>query len=481
MALILAAALFPTVGQAQTVEWASSTGGTLADSCRAVAVDAVGNSYATGYYEDTATFGAFVLTSAGGRDAFVAKYDPAGNVVWARSASGTLNVAGADIGVDSAGNIYVSGDFKGTATFGPFVLTNAGEFNNFVAKYDPVGNVVWARSAGGTLQTQNLGIAVDASGNSYVTGLFNGTAMFGSFVLTSAGSYDAFLAKYDAAGDVVWARSDGGSSTDWANGIAVDAAGNSYVTGRFSSTGTATFDSFVLTGTGDDDIFVAKYDGSGNVVWARSGGGTLRDRGNDIAVDAAGNSYVAALFSGTATFGSFGLTSAGSEDVAVVKYDPAGNVVWARSAGGSALDRGLGIAVDVDGNSYVTGLHSGATFGPFVLTSAGGIDIFMARYDAAGNVVWAESAGGSISSDWGLGVAVDADDNSYFTGFYVGTATFGPFVLTASAGSKDIYVVKYAAPPSGIPTVSEWGLIVMALLIVTAGTLVYMRRHPVAE
>ncbi len=442
LALILGLALPPAVGWGQTVEWARSAGGTHADLGFGIAVDAAGNSHVTGRFDRPAVFGPFTLAWVGGSDVFVAKYDSSGNVLWAQSAGGTTNEEGHGIAVDAAGNIYVTGWFRGTANFGPFTLTSAGSADIFVAKYDGVGNVLWARSAGGTSGLDwGTGIAVDAAGNSYVTGWYTGVATFGSFTLTEAGSNDIFLAKYDANGTVLWARSAGGTMQERAYGIAVGAAGDSYVTGFYN--GTATFGSFQLTSTGESDIFVAKYDGSGNVLWARSGGGPSFDNGNSIGTDDAGNSYVTGEITATSTFGSFMITSAGERDIFVAKYDTGGNVIWARSGGGTSADIGFGIAVDAAGNSFLTGVFSdAATFGSFTLTGAGG-DIFVAKYGGSGNVLWAQSAGGT-SQDLGLAIAVDAAGDSYVTGYYVGTAMIGPFTFT-SAGANEIFVAKYAA------------------------------------
>ena len=443
--------LFPTVGYAQSVEWAQSAGGASVDRGRAIAVAAAGNSYVTGFFQGTATFGPFALTSAGDCDIFVAKYDGGGNVLWARSAGGTLADYPEGIAVDAAGSSYVTGHFRGTATFGPFALTSAGDSiaDVFVAKYDDSGNVVWARSAGATRHGNGSGVAVDAAGNSYVTGSYAGLATFGSTTLTSVGVTDVFVVQYDAGGNALWARSSEGggepASVDlaWASGLALDATGNSYVTGSFE--GTETFGAFTLTGTsaGIADIFVAKYDDSGNVLWARSAGGTSAEYPEGIAVDAAGNSYVTGAYSDTATFGSFTLTAAGFQDVFVAKYDGGGNVLWARSAGGdSGYDQGFSIAVDPTGINFITGTYYGtAIFGPFTLTSAGFADVFVAKCDDDGNVLWVDSAGGT-SVDLGLGIAVDPAGNSYVTGSYRRTATFGPFALT-SAGEADVFVAKY--------------------------------------
>ena len=242
-------------------------------------------------------------------------------------------------------------------------------------------DLVWAKRAGGTSVDFGFGIAVDGSGNSYVTGRFGGSATFGpgeSNETTLTGADGIFVAKYDASGDLVWAKRAGGTRTDSGNGIAVDGSGNSYVTGLFEDS--ATFgpgesNETTLTGAGSDDladdIFVAKYDASGDLVWAKRAGGTSIDFGEGIAVDGSGNSHVTGQLRGSATFGpgetnETTLTTAGFfSDIFVAKYDASGDLVWAKRAGGTSFDFGSGIAVDGSGNSYVTGGSSGlATFGP---------------------------------------------------------------------------------------------------------------------
>ena len=264
--------------------------------------------------------------------------------------------------------------------------------------------LVWARQAGGTINDEGFGIAVDRSGNSYVTGRFEATATFGpgeanETTLTSADGDDVFVAKYDSLGDAGLGQAGRGTS-DQGLGIGVDGSGNSYVTGFFQ--GTATFgpgeaNETTLTSADGDNVFVAKYDSTGALVWAKRAGGTGVDRGSGIAVDGSGNSYVTGRFQGTATFGpgeanETTLTSADEDNVFVAKYDSTGALVWAKQAvagtGGSAVDRGQGIGVDGSGNSYVTGFFNGtAIFGPgeaneTTLTSAGVGDVFVAKLGA---------------------------------------------------------------------------------------------------
>jgi len=370
---------------------------------------------------------------------------------WARSAGGTYWDRPDSIAVDSSGNVYITGEFRSdTATFGPFTLTNAGWTDAFMVKYDNSGNVLWAQSAGGADWDHGSGNAVDGFGNSYVTGSFRGTMTLGSSVLASAGSTDVYLVKFGSAGNVIWARSAGGSDEDWGVRVAVDVSGNVYLVGRFW--GTATFGPFILTSSGYDDAFVVKYDSAGNVLWARSAGGADGDGTVDVAVDASGNVFLTGYFASwrdavyhdSATFGPFTLTSAGSTDAFVAKYDSAGNVVWARSAGGSSSDFGLDLAVDSGGNTYVTGLFTGeaAMFGPLVRTANGRADVYVAKYSSVGDVLWVRS-GGTVGSDNGKSIAVDGAGDSYVTGFLdSGFATFGPFSLTGG-GNGDAFVVKY--------------------------------------
>jgi PKD repeat protein len=449
LCVVMLAALICLAGQTQPEwQWAVQAGGTNNDEGEDIAVDALGNQYIIGYFKGTASFGPYTLTSAGENDIFAAKLDPAGNFIWAVRAGGTSSDYGYGIAVDAQGNQYIIGDFYDTASFGPYTLTSAGGHDVFAAKLDPAGNFLWAVRAGGTgtYDDWGNGIAVDGVGNTWLTGNFDGTASFGPYSLTSAGGWDVFAAKLDPAGNFLWAHRAGGEGFDNGNGIAVDGAGNALLTGEFQST--ADFGSHTLTTAGSDDIFAAKLDPAGNFLWAVRAGGTSSEDGNDIAVDGAGNSWLTGAFhSSTATFGPFTLTSAGSPDIFAAKLDPAGNFLWAVRAGGTSGEAGWGIAVDGAGNAWLTGGFLGeASFGLYTLTSAGSGDIFAAKLDPAGNFLWAVRAGGT-GNDRCWGIAVDGAGNACLTGFFYGTATFGPYTLTsASAGFTDVFAAKLKGP-----------------------------------
>ena len=442
------------IAQNPLFRWARSANGSNGDAAYDVAVDISGNSYLTGtFYTATLIFGTTILTNAhtGNGDMYVVKYDAGGNVLWAKSAGGTGDERGYKIALDRAGNCYITGYFSSsTITFGTTTLTNAGLTNMYIVKYDAGGNVVWAKSAGGTNNDYGSGIAVDAAGNYYVTGAFSSsTITFAPTTLTNAGGYDVFVVKYDVYGLVQWARRAGSTGNEGGGVIEVDASGNSCETGYFNSS-TITFGATTLTNAGGNDMFLVKYDASGNVVWAKGAGGTNYDAGDGVAIDVSGNVYLSGYFSSsTITFGSTTLTNAGIYDMFVVKYDASGIVQWAKRAGGTNSDDCSSITVDSSGNIYAVGEFTSSTisFGAITLINAGGSDIYVVKYDGTGNVLWAKSAGGTVD-DYGYGIAVDASGNNYVTGAFSSPfIAFGATTLT-NVGSSDIFIAKLSTPPA---------------------------------
>jgi|GEM_PF-3538081 len=435
-------------------QWARKAGGTDFDEVHGVAVDSGGNAYITGKFSGTATFGSITLTCTGISDTFVAKLDTQGNWQWVRNAGGTDGDEGYGVAVDNGGNAYITGGFLGTVTFGSTTLISTGSNAVFVVKIDTQGNWQWAQKAGGADYDEGHGVAVDSSGNAYITGIFSGTATFGSTTLTSAGYFDVFVAKIDSQGNWQWAQKAGGASGDYGWDVVVDSGGNVYATGEFWQT--ATFGSTTLTSTGGDDVFVTKIDSQGNWQWAQKAGGISNDFGRGVAVDSSGNTYITGSFPGTATFGSTTLTSTGHSDVFMAKIDSQGNWQWAQKAGGTDDDRGYDVAVDSGRNAYITGYFYGtATFGSTTLTSTGGDDIFVAKIDTQGNWQWTQKAGGT-DYDEGCSVAVDSSGNVYVTGHFSETATFGSTTLT-STGWWDVFVTKLSdgsghQPPQGLIT-----------------------------
>ncbi len=301
----------------------------------------------------------------------------------------------------------------------------------------------WSQRFGGTSSNRGYAVAVDGSGNVVVTGSFVGTANFGGANLVSAGGYDVFVAKYNAAGVHQWSQRFGGTSDDQGRAVAVDGSGNTAVMGYYQ--GTVNFGGGNLVSAGSYDIFVARYDSAGVHQWSQRFGSTASDMGYDVAEDGSGNVLVTGNFVGTVNFGGGNLVSAGgSVDIFVAKYDAAGVHQWSQRFGSTAFDEGRSIAVDGPGNVLVTGLFPGTVnFGGANLVSAGSYDVFVAKYNAAGVHQWSQRFGSTLEDD-GNGVAVDGPGNVAVTGNFQGTVDFGGGNLV-SAGSDDIFVAKYSS------------------------------------
>ena len=304
--------------------------------------------------------------------------------------------------------------------------------------------------AGGTDNEAGLGIAKDANGNTYVTGVFKSSSLvFGNTVLSSAGDYDFFIVKYDSLWNVEWMRSAGGANEDRGNAIAVDAAGNAYVTGAFASDSITFGNITLVSSNGTYDIFIVKYDPQGNVSWAKSMGAPLYNSGNSIALDPNDNIYVTGSYNNdTISFGNniILVSDPGSStNIFVAKYDSTGSCMWARNAAGQTATQGNGITADANGNSYVTGdfATDSVVFGNFTLINNGTYsNVFIVKYDSSGNVVWAKSFGGN-NLDQGTSISADAIGNTYTTGFfYSSSVIFGSNITITNSGLADVFVVK---------------------------------------
>jgi Beta-propeller repeat len=232
---------------------------------------------------------------------------------WAKGVGGTSSTFGASIGIDALKNVYTTGQFNGTTDFNPgtgtFSLPSAGGSDIFISKLDANGNFVWANRIGSAGADYGYAIAVDGSGNQYITGAFNGTVDFnpgaGTANLTSGGVADIFILKLDAAGIFQWAQKIGSTGADEGNSITIDPSGDILLTGLF--TGTVDFDPSAvgttnLVSLGNNDIFITKFNASGNFVWAKGIGNTGFDRGNSIKTDLSGNVYTTGTFVGTVDF-----------------------------------------------------------------------------------------------------------------------------------------------------------------------------------
>jgi len=458
---IIAISLFSSIaalGQTPDWLWAKSAGGNGFDAVTSVTTDNSGNIIVTGYFKShTIIFGSATLLNEGSgtlsSDIFLVKYDVNGNVLWAKNTGGTSDDMATSIATDASGNIFITGYFNSpTITFGSTTLTNTSDTKTgmtsdiFLVKYDASGNVLWAKSAGGYLEDRVNSITADASGNILITGFFkNNIIVFDSDTLKNTGSGDFFLAKYNTNGKILWAKSAGGSGFDCAQSVSTDISGNIFVAGYFSSPNIV-FGSTTLTNTDNantTDIFVVKYNDAGKVLWAKSAeGGYSNDVAQSIAIDPSGNVFVTGYFnSPTIIFGSSTLTKAG---LFIAKYDVNGNVLWAKGIEGTATDKANSITIDASGNSYMAGTFNNPniTFGSISLSKVGNSDIFLVKYDANGNVIWAKNAGGNGFSE-ATSVTADATGNIIIAGYFRGfSIIFGSTTLKNNDTKGDVFLGK---------------------------------------
>jgi hypothetical protein len=425
--------------------WSKRFGDGVGQRAYSVAVDASGNVIVTGHFWGTVDFGGGALTSAGYNDIFVAKFGSDGAHLWSKRFGDGNNQEAYSVAVDASGNVIVTGDFWGAVDFGGGTLTSAGDWDIFVAKFGSAdGAYIWSKRFGDVSYQHAQALAVDASGNVIVTGWFDGTVGFGGGTLTSAGNYDIFIAKLGSAdGAHLWSKRFGDGSHQFANAVAVDASGNAFLTGNFE--GAVDFGGGTLTSAGTYDIFVAKLGSvDGADLWSKRFGDGDYQVANAVAVDASGNVIVTGTFYSAVDFGGGTLTSAGNADIFVAELGPVdGADLWSKRFGDEDWQNGQAVAVDVSGNVIVTGNFKGAVdFGGGALTSAGNEDIFVAKLGpAAGAHLWSKRFGDGSGQE-ARAVAVDASGNAIVTGYFLGAVDFGGSTLT-SAGDYDIFVAKF--------------------------------------
>ncbi len=446
--------LFSAVTQAQTWQWAKQVGGPRNDYAGGIDIDANGNSYVTGRFYDSASFGAITLYSPGAWSVFIAKYDVNGQAEWAKIAATGANIKVNAICKDVYGRLSITGLYKDSASFGtvsPFTLYSVADYDVFIASYNSTGDVIWARSAGGQGFDYSSAVSSDALGDLFIAGEFHISSYSGS-------ASKVFVAKYDSSGNNLWLTQElVYHNFHQGNDLKTSPDGTSYITGQFFDT--LSFDPTTALGAGniEANIFIAKISDSGTVLWLqRAGAGTGYTSGNAIDIDAAGNAYITGFYRGTVAFDTINLAGpAGiSYDIYVAKCNANGHFLWVNKASGpSDTDNGVRICVDNNGSCFIAGNFNGLfTLDTFTLNSMQQ-DIYLARVDSTGAFTWADQCGGSgfdhiagiRSNNFGL----------FLAGDFNGTGVFGP--LPSLAGdSTDIFVARiFDATPEAVRSVSK--------------------------
>lgn len=426
-------------------KFAGAFGDASVQTGSAIAFDKSGNILVAGSFGGTINLGGTTLSSAGGDDVFVAKFAPSGQLLWAKSfGDGNVQTA-AGIGVDANGNVYVTGNFKGGINFGGGTLSATGTLfiDVFLAKLSTDGSHVWSKSFGDENVQNVRGLSVDTAGNVVIAGFFQNDINFGGSLLTSAGLYDMFVAKFNATGMHQWSRRFGDAAGDQnARAVAIDGTGNVYLAGDAASS--IDVGGGAMSAAGKPSAFVAKLDPMGNAMWAKLSAGDAMSKGvaNAISVGSNGDVAIGGSFRGAFDFGGTPVTNPGVDDAFVTVFTGAGMHLNTKTFGDLQSQSVTGVAIGATGDVFVTGNFSGSIdldTGE-AKTSAGAFDGFIARLNDKGCPTWLRHFAGPMAQ-LTQGLALDPTTGGVaITGSFNGAVDFGTGMLTASG--DDVFIVS---------------------------------------
>lgn len=397
--------------QAEAIEWIQLAGGSSYDFGFAVAADNHGNSIIAG-----ATRSSMSGENTGRYDLFVAKYDSAGKRLWLNQRGSDQREFAYGVATDADGHIYVTG-YTGHRLD---ENTPMGMWDIFLMKFDPAGKWLWTRQEGSNRDDEGRAVTTDSSGNVYVAGVVRGNL----HAVKRTGSADAFVCKYNSAGARLWTALWGSSEVDEAFGIACDSSENVFVTGWCGGS----IEDHPYGGNGD--AFLVKYDTHGKRQWLKQWGTENKETGYALACDRTGNVYA----SGYTTGELYGPRN-GNRDIFLAKFDPSGKLLWGRQSGTAEHDQAWGLATDAEGNAYVTGETGASLHGS---QHAGGSDLFLSKYDRDGARRWTQQSG-TEGIDWARGVALGGNGVAFLTG-----ASTGKLGGIANQGLDDAFLMKVA-------------------------------------
>jgi hypothetical protein len=437
--------------------WAKRLGASGNESGTAVAVDAGGNIFVAGYFQGSVDFGGGLLTSVGGYDLILAKYSPSGAHLWSKRFGSSGNELVSSIALDAAGNIFLGGSFYGTGNFGGANLNSAGDADAFLAKFSPQGDPIWAQRFGGNMPDVINKIAVDSQGNVVATGFFQGTVVVGSTTLYSWGNgIDPLLAKFSPAGANLWAKNFYNAGTEYGISVAIDKRINPLSGLPYDNIVIAGyFNGYINFGGGQADAnllntaggYIAKFSPSGGHLWSKARGGSNGStRFWGLALDSNGDIAISGDFPLQTDLG--GGNIAGSSwaiDLFVAKYSGAdGSYRWAAPILGyqASTGRPTSLATDAQNNVLMTGYFQGSyNFSGQSLTSSPGVsDGVVAKYSSNGALSWTQ-AFASTSASAANAVTVDSSNRPIVTGYFSGSARCAGQSLT-SAGATDAVLMS---------------------------------------
>lgn len=428
--------------------WARDLGGQgAATSVSGVALDAMGNATIVGILNGSTNFGGGMLTSVGGDNVFVARYDSGGNPLSAIVSGSAGKQSATAVAVDVGGNSVVAGDFEGQLQLGCSLVTAVGGSDVFVAKSSPFGVCSWTAKFGDGLDQHAKAVATDAMGNIVVAGDFEGSINFGSAAnkLTSLGG-DIFLAKLDPSGTHLWSRRFGDAEEQRVTALATNGAGTVAIAGMFLGSLKLGPTALLDVGSGAFDIFLAEFDGAGNHLWSTSFAVSAPFADvNGLAIDSTGSVYATGDFVEAIDFGGTNFASDGVQ-MFIAKLDGTGKHVWSKAFGAGQDARGTSIALDPAGNLIVTGVFTGTVdFGGGPVVSAGMSEGVVLKLDANGNYLWDKHYGSGVDQLRQRGVAYDSSSVLLVGAFGGSSLDFGGGAFV-SVGSEDTFLARLRTP-----------------------------------
>lgn len=426
--------------QQPVFEWASQCGNppNTTDTKTVLASASGGQFYLAGEFLDTTQFGQKMLISSGGTDIFLVKNMEDGTPVWANRIGGGDYDYVQKVIADADGNIIIAGYFYGGTLIGPDHYTSYGSQDIFVAKYNAEGNYLWSYRAGGQSADYIMGLALDADQNIVITGYYYDEMYFGETTLTASSSSDIYLAKFNPGGDLLWTVSAGGSSSDQSRSVSCDPEGNILISGSFYYD--VTLGDTTLSTINPVGVFIARYMPDGQLDRAFQLDGTYLSTEVYVATGQAGNFYISGNFSEMLVFGSK-IFEAGefNQDIYVAKYDASCDLEWARHAYSAASDQVMGIDVGQDDNLYLTGHYLDTiSFEPLVLPytlCCGSREIFIVKYNASGEVLWGQQISGTRASIQSL--ALNSGGELLLSGLFTEEVILGPLKLSNFDGFRN--------------------------------------------
>jgi len=362
--------------------WAIRAGGTGLDRPMDIACDGAGNIYITGFCSSNAHFDTQTLTSYGLQDFFIAKYDAGGNLLWVHSGGGTVQDEGKKLDVDVSGNCVVTGTFSGTASFGSTTLnsvinlsTGIPSIDVFIAFYSPSGNLVWLKQGSSEFTDQGTGITIDGLGSIYVSGQFSDTISFTS-TYPNVMYNSAFLMKLDYSGNELWFRKIGGGIYNFIQDVGINSNGKILSTGYFRGTPFIDVSPPQLIQVNHDyGVFMIQWDPNGTFEWIQTFGSECYVDGRSISFDDSSNIFLGGNFKCrledfSITYGEGAFNSVGFQDVYLAKFDPSGNLSWARNFGGQLEDYLNDISINLYNQPLITGKYENRMMFPVLLNQS---------------------------------------------------------------------------------------------------------------